>query len=82
MATRLVELAGAEPAKRVPDIGGPEIREHADLAHAYLARRDSHRPVVAVPVPGKIAAGYRQGANLAPRNRVGVERFEDYLRRS
>lgn len=82
VAHRLVELAAAEPAERVPDIGGPEVRGHADLARAYLAWRSSRRPVVQVPVPGKIASGYRSGAHLAPQNPVGTMRFEDYLRRS
>jgi uncharacterized protein YbjT (DUF2867 family) len=82
LAARMVELADAEPAERAPDIGGPEIRDHADLARAYLAWRGSRRPVVAVPVPGKIAAGYRAGANLAPQNQVGILGFDDYLRRS
>ena len=82
VATRLVELAAAEPAERVPDIGGPEVRSHIDLARAYLAWRGSNRPTVALPIPGKIAAGYRSGAHLAPQNPVGTMRFEDYLRRS
>ena len=82
VATRLIELAGVEPTGKVPDIGGPEIRSHADLARAYRERHGSRRPVVALPVPGKIAAGYRAGAHLAPQNPVGTVRFEDYLRRS
>jgi uncharacterized protein YbjT (DUF2867 family) len=82
VASRLVELAGEEPAERAPDIGGPEVRDHADLARAYLSWRGSRRPVVAVPLPGKIAAGYRAGAHLAPQNRIGTTRFEDSLRRS
>jgi uncharacterized protein YbjT (DUF2867 family) len=82
VAPRLVELAGAEPSQRAPDIGGPEIRSHADLARAYLAGRGSRRPVAPLPVAGKIAAGYRAGAHLAPQNPVGCLRFEDYLRRS
>ncbi len=86
VAARLVALANQEPADRVPDIGGPEVRSHGDLARAYLRWRGSRRPVVAVPVPvpvpGKIAAGYRAGAHLAPQNPVGSVRFEDYLGRS
>jgi uncharacterized protein YbjT (DUF2867 family) len=82
VAARLVELADAEPAQRAPDIGGPEIRSHVDLARAYLAARGSRRPVAALPVPGKIAAGYRAGAHLAPQNPLGSVRFEDYLGRS
>ena len=81
-ARRLVELAGAEPAGRVADIGGPEVRTHADLGRAYLSARGSRRPVIQVPLPGRIGAGYRRGAHLAPDNPIGVARFEDYLARS
>jgi hypothetical protein len=39
--------------------------------------------VIALPVRGKIGAGkIRAGAHLAPQNRVGFIRFEDYLRRT
>ncbi len=82
VATRLVQLIDEVAEERAPDIGGPEVRSHADLARAYLEWRGSRRPVAAVPVPGAIAAGYRSGAHLAPQNRVGTIRFEDYLRRS
>ena len=82
VAARLIELADEEPAERAADIGGPEVRSHADLARAYLRWRGSRRPVAAVPLPGKIAAGYRAGAHLAPQNPIGTVRFEDYLRRS
>ncbi len=79
VSARLVELIDAEPAGRVADIGGPEVREHADLGRAYLASRQSRRRVVGVPVPGRIVSGYRSGANLAPDNPVGTITFEDYL---
>ena len=84
VAARLVELVDEQAAERVPDIGGPEVRSHADLGRAYLRWRGSRRPVVAVPVPvpGTIAASYRAGAHLAPQTPVGTVRFEDYLRRS
>ena len=79
VAARLVELADAEPAGRVADIGGPAVHTHADLARMFLAARGSRRGVVQVPVPGRIVAGYRSGANLAPDNAVGAIGFEDYL---
>jgi uncharacterized protein YbjT (DUF2867 family) len=82
VAARMVELADAEPDERAPDIGGPEIRDHADLARAYQTSRGGRRPVLAVPLPGKIGAGYRSGANLAPQNPLGTVGFEGYLRRS
>jgi uncharacterized protein YbjT (DUF2867 family) len=76
---RLIELIGCEPAGRVADIGGPVVHTHAELARMYLAARGGRRPVVEIPVPGRIVAGYRTGANLAPDNPVGAIGFPDYL---
>jgi uncharacterized protein YbjT (DUF2867 family) len=76
---RLVELIDCEPAGRVADIGGPVVHTHAELARMYLAARRGRRPVVELPVPGRIVAGYRSGANLAPENPVGTIGFADYL---
>ncbi len=79
VAARLVELAGGEPAGRVADIGGPAVHTHAELARMYLAATDGRRPVVDVPVPGRIAASFRTGANLAPDNAVGTVGYEEFL---
>jgi uncharacterized protein YbjT (DUF2867 family) len=76
---RLVELVDCEPAGRVADIGGPAVHSHAELARIYLAARSGRRPVVEIPVPGRIAAGYRSGANLAPDNPVGTIGFAEFL---
>ena len=79
VTSRLVELIDCEPAGRVADIGGPSVHTHAELARMYLAARGGRRPVVEVPVPGRIVAGYRTGANLAPDNPVGTIGYADYL---
>jgi hypothetical protein len=36
VADRLVAIAARPAAHRVPDIGGPEVRDGADLARSYL----------------------------------------------
>jgi uncharacterized protein YbjT (DUF2867 family) len=79
VASRLVELIDCESAGRVADIGGPAVHTHAELARMYLAARGGRRPVVGVPVPGRIVAGYQTGANLAPDNAVGTIAFAEYL---
>jgi uncharacterized protein YbjT (DUF2867 family) len=79
VTARLVELIDCEPAGRVDDIGGPAVHTHAELARMYLAARGGRRPVVQVPVPGRIVAGYQTGANLAPDNPVGTVDFAQYL---
>ncbi len=79
VTARLVELIDCEPTGRVADIGGPAVHTHAELARMYLAARGGRRPVVQTPVPGRIVAGYRAGANLAPDNPVGTIDFAEYL---
>jgi uncharacterized protein YbjT (DUF2867 family) len=82
VATRLVELVDAEPAGRVGDIGGPAAHTHAELAHIYRAACGGRRPVIELPMPGRIIAGFHSGANLAPDHPVGTIGFADYLTES
>ncbi|MGX9787887.1 SDR family oxidoreductase [Mycobacterium sp. MMS18-G62] len=82
VAARLVELVDGAPMGRAADIGGPAVHTHAELAHMYLSARSGRRPVVDVPVPGRIAGGYRAGANLAPDRAVGRIGFAEYLAQS
>jgi uncharacterized protein YbjT (DUF2867 family) len=82
VADRLVELIGAGPTGRVADIGGPAVHSHADLGRMFLTARVSRRRVLDVPLPGRIVAGFRSGANLVPDSHFGSVNFEQYLRRS
>ena len=79
VAHHLIELIDSEPSGRVPDIGGPTVHTHAELGRMYLTARGGRRKVVAVPIPGRIAAAYRSGAHLAPQNPIGAIEFADYL---
>jgi len=79
VAARLLELIDSEPAGRVPDIGGPTVHTHAELARIYLNAHGGRRKVVSVPVPGRIVAGFRTGANLVPDNPLGTIGFADYI---
>jgi uncharacterized protein YbjT (DUF2867 family) len=79
VADRLVELSLLEPAGRVPDIGGPEVRTFPDLARSYLKTTGRHRRLVEVPVPGKAASALRKGAQLAPGQAYCEIRWEEFL---
>ncbi|WP_311765205.1 SDR family oxidoreductase [Streptomyces zingiberis] len=66
VAGRLVELADGLPAGRAPDMGGPEVRSHADLTREWLRATGRRRPVLSLPLPGKAGRALRDGANLVP----------------
>jgi uncharacterized protein YbjT (DUF2867 family) len=82
VADRLVELALADPAGRVPDVGGPEVRTMAELARAYFGVVGRSRRVVEVPLPGKTARAIRGGAQLCPERRYGKIRWGEFLRQT
>jgi len=79
VANRLAGLAVGEPAGRVEDMGGPEVRTIPDLARAWLRATGRRRPVVTVPVPGKAVRALRAGGHLTPANAVGKGTFEERL---
>ena len=79
VAARLVELALGEPAGLVPDIGGPRVYGAAELLRGYLRASKRRRPIVAIPLPGKAARAFRDGANLAPEQAEGQRTWEEFL---
>jgi uncharacterized protein YbjT (DUF2867 family) len=79
VASRLAGIATGSAAGRVPDIGGPEVRDAADLARTYLEAHGRHRPVRPVRLPGAVASGYRRGAHLAPDHATGRVTFTEFL---
>lgn len=80
VADRLVELALADPAGRVPDVGGPQARTMAELARAYLGATGRRRRVLEVPLPGKFFRAAREGAMVCPEEAYGKIRWDDFLR--
>ncbi|EGX61270.1 hypothetical protein SZN_03217 [Streptomyces zinciresistens K42] len=81
VARRLAELASGDPAGRVEDLGGPEVRTFASLARAYLKATRRRRLVVEVRLWGKAYQGFRAGGHLAPAHAVGRGTFEEHLAR-
>ncbi|MFH7594687.1 SDR family oxidoreductase [Streptomyces racemochromogenes] len=79
VADRLAELAVPEPAGRVPDMGGPEVRTLEEWGREFLAAAGSRRRVVGVPMAGAAYAGFRRGGILTPDRAVGRITFGEFL---
>jgi uncharacterized protein YbjT (DUF2867 family) len=79
VADRLVELALSEPVGHTSDVGGPEVWTAAELAKAYFMAAGRRRRVVEIPVPGKTAWAWREGALLCPDHRYGKIFWEEFL---
>lgn len=81
-ADAVVEHATTDPAGRVPDVGGPEVRTLGELAVAYREARGLRRPIVRLPLPGKLSRGLREGEITCPDRAVGTVTWEEYLERT
>jgi uncharacterized protein YbjT (DUF2867 family) len=79
VADQLVSIAAGPAAHRVPDIGGPEVRDAVELARSYLRAIRRRRPVWPVPLPGKAIRDFRAGHHLTPNQAYGRITFEDFL---
>lgn len=64
---------------RLPDVGGPEVRESHDLARSWLAARAARRRVWPLPLPGRAGRNLRAGVLTCPDRRVGVITWEQWL---
>lgn len=78
-ADHLVAAVQRGPAGRLPDIGGPEVLRFDEMARAWLAAQGKRRPIVHLPIPGKLSAGLRQGLNTTPQHRVGKMTWAEWL---
>jgi len=79
VARRLAELALGEPGCIAPELGGPTIYPMSGLARDYLRATGKRRLIMNVPMPGKAAAAFRAGANLAAGHADGTGTWEAFL---
>ncbi len=79
VATRLVEVVLKDPAGRLPDFGGPEVRDFKSIARSWLDARKSKKRLVNLPLPFKFSRQFAEGRLLTPEHRDGKITFEQYL---
>lgn len=81
-AARLAESVAAGPAGRLPDIGGPEVLRLGDMAREWLAAQGRLRRIIAMPLPGAVAAAVRRGILTCPGQHYGHVTWAEWLRAS
>ncbi|HYM67741.1 MAG TPA: NAD(P)H-binding protein [Patescibacteria group bacterium] len=79
VARRLVEVAEGAPAGRLPDFGGPEVRDFKSLARAWLAARNRKKLLVNLWLPARASRQVAAGRLLCPDHAEGSVTFEQYL---
>lgn len=81
VAARLLELATAAPAGRVPDIGGPEHLTLREAADAWQLAHGTRKPAWTVHLPGRMARAMREGFHMTPLPGYGTGTFAEYAAR-
>ncbi len=84
LAARLVSHVQGGPAGHAEALGGPQVLDLDYLARSWMQATGLRRRVLAIPVPGRVPAAIRAGANLCPGDAGGTgswEQFLDELRR-
>lgn len=75
----LWECAAAPPARRAPEVGGPEVLRFGDMIHPWMAAHGMKKPVLNLPLPGALAAALRQGKATTPDRAVGTLTWAEWL---
>ncbi|MGH2593675.1 MAG: SDR family oxidoreductase [Anaerolineae bacterium] len=81
VAEAVCRCAAAGPSGRLTDMGGPEVLRGGEMARAWLKARGMRRPIIHLPLPGKIAHGFRNGYNTCPQHRQGRVTWEEWLQK-
>jgi uncharacterized protein YbjT (DUF2867 family) len=79
VAARLVEVVTHEPAGRLPDFGGPEVRDFKSIAESWLKARTMKKRLINLPLPFKFSRQVAEGRLLCPDHKEGTITFEQYL---
>ncbi len=76
---RLLEYVARGPAGRTPDFGGPEVRRLGDMTDQWLRARSIRHRIVRLPLPGKVAEGFRRGENTLRGGDAGKVTWLEWL---
>jgi uncharacterized protein YbjT (DUF2867 family) len=71
VAAKVMECLLAGPRAMLPEFGGPDVANSEALAEAWKTAHAVHRPLLALPVPGRVSRALQKGGATCPENRFG-----------
>jgi uncharacterized protein YbjT (DUF2867 family) len=78
-ADQVVRVVGESPLGLLSPVAGPEVLTMKDVLREWKQAQGSHKPVLHLPLPGKLFAGMRNGLTTAPDARVGTITWAQWL---
>jgi uncharacterized protein YbjT (DUF2867 family) len=79
VARRLLRCLADGPHRRLRDFVGPEVMTLEQAATAWKEVKGVRKPLVNLPLPGRVAAAFRAGKNTAPGGERGSLPWRDWL---
>ena len=80
VARLVADAVDRGPRDQTRYIAGPEILELDAMLRSWKAANGVKKPVIRVPVPGGLSAGFRKGHNTAAEYAIDGIRWDQYLR--
>lgn len=80
VAAHIARLISSPPSGGVVEFGGPEDRSAVELAREWARRHAPEARVLALPVPGKLSAAFRDGAAVPSGGARGRISYGEHLR--
>lgn len=78
-ADAVVQHVTDEPSGRVPNIGGPDVLSVRELAETYRAHLGVRRPIIRLPIPGRVSSAFRAGTATCPDRTIGTISWTEWL---
>ncbi|ROT28219.1 SDR family oxidoreductase [Micromonospora sp. HM5-17] len=82
VATHLADRLSAPPGRTIEEFGGPEVLDLEDVARRWQTARGIRRPLLRIPVPGRLGRTCRDGALTTASGARGGISWSDYLSRN
>lgn len=79
VAARLAAAVVDDPVGGVVQFGGPEVLTLAEMVRAWRAAHRGRPRVRRLPLPGRVADGFRAGRNTCPSEARGAVRWAGYV---
>ena len=79
VAAKVMECVLTGPRGMLPEFGGPEVTTSEQLAQSWKAAHAVHRPLLAIPIPGRVSRALGKGGATCPDNRFGRIRWNQWM---
>jgi len=79
VASELATLIHTQRIGLQPDFAGPDVHDAEYLARTLMEAKGRERPILNLPVPGKSARAFKEGAHTNPDQSVGRKTWEAFL---